>query len=174
MKKISPSNLKKSDASNIEKRIFIIRDQKVLLDSDLAQLYGVETKQLNQAVKRNLQRFPIDFMFQLSPSEFDYLRSQIVTSSVVHGGRRTLPYAFTEHGVAMLSSVLNSNRAIEVNIRILRTFIKFRELLATHHDLSIRIHKLESKQQSTSKVLEILADEIDSLDHEVKTLKMLP
>ncbi|MHC4211830.1 MAG: ORF6N domain-containing protein [Planctomycetota bacterium] len=107
--------------------IYLIRKQKVLLDSDLAELYGVESKVLNQAVSRNKDRFPDDFMFQLSIEEFDNLRSQNVTSS--WGGRRYRPYAFTEQGVAMLSSVLRSKRAVEVNIAIMRTFVKLREII---------------------------------------------
>jgi hypothetical protein len=124
-------------------KIYLIRNHKVMLDSDLAELYDVETKVLNQAVKRNLQRFPDDFMFQLSDKEFEILRSQIVTSS--WGGRRTNPYAFTEQGVAMLSSVLNSERAILVNIHIIRVFTKMREMLLTHKDILLKLEKLERK-----------------------------
>jgi hypothetical protein len=122
-------------------KIFIVRGNRVMLDKDLAELYDVETKALNQAVKRNLLRFPGDFMFQLSEQEFENLRSQIVTSS--WGGRRTLPYAFTEQGVAMLSSVLNSERAILVNIHIIRIFTKLREMLLTHKDILRKLDKLE-------------------------------
>ena len=124
-------------------KIFIVRGKKVMLDKDLAALYDVETKALNQAVKRNLLRFPADFMFQLSEQEFENLRSQIVTSS--WGGRRTLPYAFPEQGVAMLSSVLNSERAILVNIHIIRIFTKLREMLLTHKDILLKLEKLERK-----------------------------
>ena len=108
-----------------------------MLDADLAGLYGVETKVLNQAVKRNRERFPVDFMFQLTREEFDVLTSQIVTSS--WGGRRYPPYAFTEHGVAMLASVLRSKRAIEVNIAIVRTFIRLRRMLATNEELARKV-----------------------------------
>ena len=121
----------------------IIRNEKVLLDADLAELYGVETKVLNQAVKRNIKRFPADFMFQLTSSEWSNLKSQSVTSS--HGGRRSLPYAFTEQGVAMLSSVLNSERAIEVNIAIMRTFVQLRELMIENKMLAQKIEHLERK-----------------------------
>ena len=114
----------------IEKRIFLIHGQKVMLDSDLADLYGVETKVLIQAVKRNIQRFPADFMIQLDNQEVGILRSQFVTSKKGHGGRRYLPYVFTEYGVAMLSSVLNSERAILVNIEIMRTFGRLRHILS--------------------------------------------
>jgi hypothetical protein len=124
-------------------KIYLIRGHKVMLDNDLAELYDVETKALNQAVKRNLLRFPEDFMFQLSDQEFENLRSQIVTSS--WGGRRTPPYAFTEQGVAMLSSILNSERAILVNIHIIRIFTKLRELVLTHKDILLKLEKLERK-----------------------------
>ncbi|MCC6765632.1 MAG: ORF6N domain-containing protein [Deltaproteobacteria bacterium] len=128
----------------IEQAILLIRKHKVMLDSDLATLYGVETKVLVQAVKRNLTRFPSDFMFRLTKDEFDDLRSQIVTSSS-RGGRRYPPYAFTEQGVAMLSTVLRSDRAVRVNIQIMRTFVKLRRLLATHEDLARKLDALERK-----------------------------
>jgi len=121
----------------------MIRGQKVIVDSDLADLYRVPTKVFNQGVKRNLERFPKDFMFRLTGKEIEILRSQIVTSS--WGGRRSLPYAFTEQGVAMLSSVLNSERAVQVNIAIMRAFVKFREILTTHRELAEKIEELEKK-----------------------------
>jgi hypothetical protein len=132
----------------IQSRILALREQRVMLDADLAQLYGVETRVLVQAVKRNLARFPEDFMFQLSPEEFANLRSQSVISSAGHGGRRTAPYAFTEQGVAMLSSVLGSPRAIAVNIEIMRTFVRVRALAATHGDLAKRLAELEEKTEA--------------------------
>ncbi len=119
-----------------------------MLDADLAQLYSVETCVLVQAVKRNLARFPADFMFQLSAQEFANLRSQTVISSAGHGGRRTAPYAFTEQGVAMLSTVLGSPRAIAVNIEIMRTFVRVRALAATHGDLAKRLAELEDKTEA--------------------------
>lgn len=131
--------------NQIEKKIFLFRSQKVMFDSDLAQLYGVQTKALIQAVKRNRERFPSDFMFQLENQEVIVLRSQSVTSNMGRGGRRHLPYVFTEYGVAMLSSVLKSSRAIQVNIEIMRTFGRLREMLATHKDLSKRIMEMEKK-----------------------------
>ena len=134
----------------IERAILLIRGQKVMLDSDLADLYGVETKVLVQAVKRNLVRFPEDFMFQLSQEEFAILRSQIVTSSD-WGGRRYPPYAFTEQGVAMLSSVLRSQRAIQVNIEIMRAFIRLRKMLATHAELARKLDALEKKYDAQFK-----------------------
>ena len=127
----------------IERRILLIRGHKVMLDSDLAALYQVETRVLVQAVKRNVDRFPSDFMLQLAKDEADSLRSQIVISNEGRGGRRYLPYAFTEQGVAMLSSVLNSKRAIAVNIAIMRTFVKLRQILATHKELAERLVALE-------------------------------
>lgn len=128
----------------IEGRILELRAQRVMLDADLAMLYDVQTKVLVQAVKRNIERFPPDFMFQLSPEEWKTLRSQTVTSNG-RGGRRTAPYAFTEQGVAMLSSVLGSTRAIAVNIEIMRTFVRVRALAATHADLAKRLAELEDR-----------------------------
>lgn len=122
----------------IARRIYLIRSEKIMVDSDLADLYGVETKNLNKAVKRNLRRFPADFMFQLTADEFEALRFQIGTSNG-RGGRRTRPYVFTEQGVAMLSSVLNSDRAADVNVAIMRTFVKLREILATNQDLARKV-----------------------------------
>jgi hypothetical protein len=130
----------------VEQRIVVIRGQRVMLDQDLAELYGVETKVLNQAVRRNASRFPGDFMFQLTDAEFaEGLKSQIVTSNVGRGGRRRPPYAFTEQGVAMLSSVLRSPRAILVNIEIMRAFVRLRQLLSSHKDLVRRLDQLEKK-----------------------------
>ena len=126
----------------IERRILLIHKRKVMIDSDLAELYRVPTKVLIQSVKRNPKRFPSDFTWQLTKKEAQRLRSQFVTSKG-RGGRRYLPYVFTEQGVAMLSSVLNSDRAIEVNVQIMRTFMKLRELLLTHRDLQKKIENLE-------------------------------
>ncbi len=132
-------------AEVIERRIHLIREQKVMLDSDLAELYGVATKVFNQSVRRNLQRFPPDFMFQLTDEEAESLRSQLVTSKKGRGGRRYAPYVFTEQGVAMLSSVLNSERAIEVNIAIMRAFVKLREMMGTHKELARKLLEMEKK-----------------------------
>jgi len=137
--------------SRIENAIFLIRDEKVMLDQDLAAMYGVETKVLVQAVKRNINRFPEDFMFQLNKDEFNILRSQIVTSS--WGGRRTPPYAFTEQGVAMLSGALRSKRAVLVNIEIMRTFVKLRKILATHDELARKLTSLERKYDKQFKLV---------------------
>jgi hypothetical protein len=128
----------------IESRIWLIRGHKVLLDADLAELYQVTTGNLNLAVRRNKERFPEDFMFRLTREEFDNLRLQIARSS--WGGRRHPPYAFTEQGIAMLSGVLNSKRAIAVNIAIMRTFVRLRQLLATHEDLARRLEQVEARQ----------------------------
>ncbi len=134
-----------------------------MLDSDLADLYGVETRALVQAVKRNADRFPQDFMFQLSAEEIDGLRSQFVISNAGRGGRRFSPYAFTEHGVAMLSAILKSTRAVQMSILIVRAFVKLRELLANHKDLAARVEKLEFAQKDHSSIISILADEIDEM-----------
>lgn len=133
-------------------RIYVIRGEKVMLDKDLSEMYGVETRVLNQSIKRNLKRFPKDFMFQLSEKEFKNLISQNVTSS--WGGTRKLPYAFTEQGVAMLSSILNSDTAIEVNIRIIRVFTKLREYALTHKEILLQLAKLEKEVKGNSKDIE--------------------
>ncbi len=127
----------------IQSKIILIRGEKVMLDADLAKLYEVSTKRLNEQVRRNPGRFPSDFMFQLTKEEYRILRSQFATSS--WGGRRYLPYAFTEQGVAMLSSVLDSERAILVNVEIMRTFVRLREILATHKYLARKLEELEKK-----------------------------
>ncbi len=136
----------------IERRIFYIRGVKVMLSPDLAELYNVPVKVLNQAVKRNTDQFPEDFMFQLTPDEFAVLKSQIVTSS--WGGiRRARPYAFTEQGIAMLSSVLRSARAIRVNIEIMRTFVKLREMLVSNTELARKLNELEKKSDRQFKIV---------------------
>ncbi|HOO44770.1 MAG TPA: ORF6N domain-containing protein [Deltaproteobacteria bacterium] len=144
-------NLSACPGAVIERRIYSIRGHKVLLDLDIAELYGVETKVFTQAVKRNRNRFPDDFMFQLTREEYEILRSQIVTSS--WGGRRYLPYAFTEQGVAMLSSILRSHRAIAVNIEIMRAFVKLREMVSTHKKLAAKLEELEQKYDEQFKVV---------------------
>jgi hypothetical protein len=140
--------------ASIERRIHFVRGQKVMIDNDLANLYHVPTKVFNQAVRRNMLRFPADFMFQLTLDETEILRSQSVTSS--WGGRRYLPFVFTEQGVAMLSSVLKSDRAIQVNIAIMRALVKLREILTAHKDLAKRLEELEGKyQQHDSQIKEV-------------------
>lgn len=145
----------------IERRIFLIRGQKVMLDSDLAALYQVTTGNLNLAVRRNAARFPEDFMFQLTRAEFQDLRLQFAMSS--WGGRRYPPFAFTEQGVAMLSSVLGSERAVQMNILIVRAFLKMRELLANHAELAARVGQLETGQKRHGSVINLLATEIEKL-----------
>ena len=147
-------------SERIVSKILIIRNKKVMLDRDLAELYGVKTMVLNQAVKRNIKRFPGDFMFQLNKEEMNNWKSQIVISKSERMGLRKLPYVFTEQGVAMLSSVLNSDRAISVNIQIIRTFTKIRELLATNESLQRKLMDMERKYDTQIKkifdVLELL------------------
>jgi hypothetical protein len=133
-------------------KIYVIRGEKVMLDMDLAAMYGVETKRLNEQVKRNVKRFPKDFMFALTEKERENLKSQNATSS--WGGRRTLPYAFTENGVAMLSSILNSDIAIDVNIKIIRVFTKMREYALTHKEILLQLSKLEKEVKGNSKDIE--------------------
>ena len=140
-------------AEKIERRILLLRGQKVMLDADLAELYGVTVGRLNEAVKRNVKRFPCDFMFQLSLQELRNLKSQIAISSSRWGGRRHQPYAFTEQGVAMLSSVLNSERAVQVNIEIMRAFVRLREIIASNKNLAKRLDALEKKYDSQFKVV---------------------
>jgi hypothetical protein len=144
----------------IENKIYLMRGMKVMLDRDLAQLYGVPTFRLNEQVKRNIDRFPSDFMFQLGRGEYEVLRSHFGASNLRSqiaisswGGRRYLPYAFTEQGVAMLSSVLNSKRAVQVNIAIMRAFVKLRQILSTHADLRRKIEEMEKKYDGQFKVV---------------------
>ncbi|MHB8482036.1 MAG: ORF6N domain-containing protein [Nitrospiria bacterium] len=139
-------NLSLIPTERIERSILFIRGHKVMLDADLAVLYGVSTKRLNEQVNRNLDRFPEDFMFQLTKPEFAILKSQNATSS--WGGRRTLPYAFTEHGVVMLASVLNSPIAVNASLQVVRTFVRLREILSTHKDLARKLNALEKKYDS--------------------------
>lgn len=135
----------------IENKIFFIRGRKVMIDRDLASLYGVKTSQLTRQVRRNIKRFPDDFMFRLTGEEFTNLKCHFGTSS--WGGTRKLPYVFTENGVAMLSSVLNSERAMQVNIQIMRTFTKIREMLLTHKELKQKVEEMEKKYDYQFKVV---------------------
>jgi hypothetical protein len=156
----------------VEKLIHVIRGQKVMLDTDLAALYGVTTKAFNQAIKRNAARFPEDFMFRLNDRETAVLRSQIVTAS--KRNIRYQPLAFTEHGVAMLSAALHSDRAIQMSINIIRAFIRMRELIASNKDIAARVKELERGHERAASVIEVLAEDIDRLAHEVKEMKALP
>ncbi|HXI71053.1 MAG TPA: ORF6N domain-containing protein [Verrucomicrobiae bacterium] len=147
----------------IQNFIFLIRGEKVMLDSNLAVLYGVETRLLIQTVKRNADRFPDDFAFQLTPPEAANLRSQIVISSSAHGGRRYLPYVFTGQGVAMLSSVLRSGRAVQVNVAIMRAFVSLRRLLATNETLARKFAELERKLERHDEAIKSLFEAIREL-----------
>jgi hypothetical protein len=142
-------------------KIYYIREQKVMLDSDLAELYGIETRRLNEQVNRNIDRFPEDFMFQLNEQEFKYLMSQIATSK--RGGRRKSPYVFTEHGVLMLSSVLNSKQAIEVNIQVMRIFTRIRQMLADNTEIRLEVEKIKNKLDNQDKNMEIVFKYLDEL-----------
>ena len=150
---------------NIESKILLIRGMKVLLDEDLAKMYEVPTWRLNEQVKRNIKRFPLDFMFQLTKTESESLRSQIAISN--RGGRRYLPYAFSEQGVAMLSSVLNSEKAILVNIQIIRTFVRLRKFISTHKELSKKLNQLETR-------IEKHDSEIQSIFEAIRQLMLPP
>ncbi|PJE77223.1 DNA-binding protein [Candidatus Uhrbacteria bacterium CG10_big_fil_rev_8_21_14_0_10_48_16] len=155
----------------VESKIFVFRGKKVMVDRDLATLYGVETRILNQAVRRNIKRFPEDFMFQLTDQELQNLRSQSVTSSLEHGGRRYVPYVFTEQGVAMLSSVLNSDRAIMVNIQIMRTFTRMREMLTENDELRRKIELLEKQyDEKFGIVFEAIRRLVDDSESEEKEI----
>lgn len=148
----------------IEKMIYVIRDQKVMLDSDLAQLYEVETRIINRNVQRNIKRFPQDFMFQLSENEYESFISQSAISKKSKGGRRYMPYVFTENGVAMLSSVLNSEKAILINVSIMRIFTRLRSFLMLEKDLSDRVSKLE---QGTNQMFKVVFERLDNYEEMV-------
>ncbi|MDO8890537.1 MAG: ORF6N domain-containing protein [Sulfurimicrobium sp.] len=146
----------------VARRILLVRGQKVMLDADLAMLYGVETRALVQSLKRNMQRFPEDFMFQLTEEEWEVLRSQSVISKG-RGGRRYAPYAFTEHGALMLASILNSQRAIEVGILVVRAFVRLRELLAGNKELAAKLDELERKLSTHDQAITGLIDTVRQL-----------
>ena len=147
----------------IQQLILLIRGKKVMLDSDLAKLYGVSTKRLNEQVKRNRDRFPEDFMFQLNPTEVNNLRSHFATSKKERGGRRYAPYAFTEHGAIMLAAVLSTPRAIEVSVFVVRAFVKLREILATHRSLANKLAELERKMETHDEAIRSLVSAIRQL-----------
>lgn len=152
-------------------RIHTVRGQKVMLDSDLADLYQVETRVLNQAVRRNLRRFPEDFMFEMTREEWEILKSQNVTSS--WGGRRKLPLVFTEQGVAMLSSVLNSETAIDVNIQVMRVFTKMRQLLVNHRDLLLAMEKLRGTVSHNSRDIKVIFNILKRMQEEERNRALL-
>ncbi len=150
-------------AERVENLIVLLRGQKVIIDSDLAELYGVTTKRLNEQVKRNIQRFPDDFMFLLTKDEFANLKSQFATSSSSWGGKRKLPNAFTEHGAVMAASVLNSERAVAVSIYVVRAFIKLREMMAPYKEFAKKLKQFEKKLQTHDKHIVGLAEIIQTL-----------
>jgi len=150
-------------ADRIEQTILLIRGEKVILDIDLAELYGVETKRLNEQIRRNLGRFPPDFLFQLSEEEYSNLKSHFATSRSGWGGRRKLPYAFTEHGAIMAASVLNTPRAVEMSVFIVRAFVRLRNFLAAHKDLAEKLAELERKLASHDEQIVAIIDAIKCL-----------
>lgn len=158
----------------VTNKIYEVRGQKVMLDSDLALLYGIETKVLNQALRRNLERFPEDFMFQITDLEWNLLRSQIVTSKSGRGGRTYLPNVFTEHGVLMLSSVLKSPQAIQVNIQIVRIFTRLRGILSERDDLKLEVEEIKKKINNQDKNIELVFSYLDELtEKKVKPRKRI-
>jgi hypothetical protein len=147
----------------VESRILVVRQQKVILDTDLAELYGVPVKRLNEQVKRNRERFPDDFMFRLSTTESEALRSQFATSKGGRGGRRSAPYAFTEHGAIMAATVLNSARAVEMSVFVVRAFVRLREMLATNQQLATKIDELEQRLDTHDASIQELIEAIREL-----------
>jgi hypothetical protein len=173
----SPVSRKKAPVAPqpIESLIHVIRGQKVMLDFDLARLYEIPTKVFNQAVRRNMERFPGDFAFQLSRSELEHWRPQIVTSNPsARMGLRRPPFVFTQEGVAMLSAVLRSDRAVQMSIAIVRTFVRMRELMESSQAIAARVEKLERGHDRTTSVIEVLVDDIDRFAREVKDMKSVP
>jgi phage regulator Rha-like protein len=150
-------------AERIERRILLIRGHKVMLDSDLAELYQVSTKRLNEQVKRNRGRFPEDFMFQLTLEEAQSLRSQVATSNRARGGRRYFPYAFTEHGAVMLASILKSSVAVQASVEVVRAFIRLREMLAAHKELATKLAELEARIEAHDENITALFEVIRQL-----------
>ena len=150
-------------ASAVESRILFLRHQRVILDADIAELYGVPVRVLNQQIKRNRERFPSDFVFQLTAKEHENLRSQIVISSDTHGGRRYPPYAFTEHGAIMAATVLNSERAVEMGVFVVRAFVRRREMLATNRKLAGKIYELENRWDTHDSTIQDLIEAIKEL-----------
>jgi phage regulator Rha-like protein len=150
-------------AKKVDSKILVLRGQKIILDSDLATLYGVPVKRLNEQIKRNAKRFPADFLFRLSPAEYQNLRSQNATSSLSHGGRRYLPHAFTEHGAIMAASVLNSKRAIEMSIFVVRAFVRMREALAANQQIVTKLSEIERRLEGHDVEIQELVDAIREL-----------
>jgi len=150
-------------AKKVDSKILVLRDQKVILDAELAALYGVSVKRLNEQIKRNAKRFPADFLFRLSPAEYQNLRSQNATSSSSHGGRRYLPHAFTEHGAIMAATVLNSKRAIEMSIFVVRAFVRMREALAMNQQIVTKLSEIEKWLEGHDVEIQELVDAIREL-----------
>ncbi|MBW8051399.1 MAG: ORF6N domain-containing protein [Cytophagales bacterium] len=172
----APDNIPKVLVPNevIASKIYLIRGQKVMLDRDLAQLYSVETKQLKRAVKRNIERFPVDFMFEFTKDEFENWRCQFGTSNSEKMGLRYPPFAFTEHGVLMLSSVLNSKRAVQMNIQIMRIYTRMREILLSNKDLLLKVERLEQKFGSHDRAINVIFEHLKKLiQHEEKPRKQI-
>ncbi|RZV39167.1 MAG: ORF6N domain-containing protein [Candidatus Acidulodesulfobacterium acidiphilum] len=147
----------------IESKIYLIRNQRVMLDSDIAELYGVTTKRFNEQVKRNIERFPEDFMFKLTDEEYKILRSQFATSNIIHGGRRYTPYVFTEHGAIMAATILNSSKAVEMSIFVVRAFVKLREITSSNKELAQKLNELEKKYEKHDKDIKAIIDAIRQL-----------
>lgn len=168
-KKQKETNLAVID--EIDEKIYLIRGQKVMLDSDLAEIYNVTTKRLNEQVKRNIDRFPEDFMFQLTKEEFEGLRSQFATSNKGRGGRRYSPNVFTEHGAVMLASILNSPTAIAASIKVVRAFIKMRSILTLHQDLAERLEKLEKTTDRHDQNFAVVSQLLSEIFRDPKLLK---
>jgi hypothetical protein len=162
----------------VQRQIHLVRGRKIMVDADLAALYGVTTGNLNLAVRRNPTRFPDDFMFQLTREEADSLLLQIARANGTRGGRRSLPFVFTELGVAMLSSVLNSERAVQMNIVAMRAFVQLRQVVAHNKHIAARMEKLEEdfkeNRGRVASVIEVLVEDIDRIEQEVKQMKALP
>ena len=156
----------------VESRILILRHQKVIMDSDLARLYGVTVKRLNQQVKRNAERFPSDFMFQLTAKEHEVLRLHFATSKEGRGGRRYAPFAFTEHGAVMAATVLNSKKAIETSVLVVRAFVRLRKMLATNRQLAEKIAELEDRMESHDKTIQDIFSAIRQLMAPPKSSKI--
>lgn len=172
MRKASRTSAKTTAVSHpVEQLIYVVRGQRVMIYADLAALYGVTTKAMLQAVRRNFARFPGDFMFRFSDAELKNWRSQIVTSNpAAKMGLRRPPYAFTEHGVAMLSAILHSDRAVAMSIAVIRAFVRLRELMEAHKDIAVCVEKLERGQEQAASVIEILAQDIDRLGQKVERI----
>ena len=174
---MSPGSREKSlaTAAPIESLIYVIRGQKVMMDFDLARLYEIPTKVFNQSVRRNMERFPEDFAFQLSKAELENWRSQIVAANpAAKMALRRPPFVFTQEGVAMLSAVIRSERAVRMSIAIVRTFVRMRELMESNRKIAARVEKLERAHGRTASVIEVLVDDIDRLAREVEDMRVPP